>query len=95
MIDYTEFNALIFKMWNVYEQKNADYGDSFANSLRRFGRVAFVVRANDKMERLISLAHKENQVADESFDDTCFDLALYCIMYLLEKEGLIPDERVD
>ena len=84
MINVEDYNDLMEGLWNIYKAKNADYGDSFKNSLDEFGRIAFVVRASDKMERLKQLMRYEVQVKDESINDTVQDLALYCIMYLLE-----------
>lgn len=74
---------VIVELNDIYQAKNHDYGDSFAKSIKEFGRLAFVVRASDKTERLKSLVHGDALV-DESFEDTVKDLANYCIMYLME-----------
>ena len=67
----------------IYYAKNKDYGNSFDTTIDKFGDIAFVVRASDKMMRLEQLVNNDAVVKDESFDDTVKDLANYCIMYLM------------
>ena len=82
-----EFSQTIHKLYDIYIKKNADYGDSFSKAMAEFGAISFVVRASDKMERLKNLVNKDPVVTNESFNDTVEDLALYCIMYLMEVEN--------
>ena len=68
----------------TYEKKNADYGNSFENSLDKHGLIAGIIRMDDKMSRLISLNSKKEQlVLDESLRDTLMDLANYAIMSVM------------
>ena len=71
------------KLRAIYTKKNKDYGDSFVVSIQKFGPIAFVVRASDKMLRIEQLVDNNPEVKDESFEDTVLDLANYCIMYLM------------
>ena len=72
------------ELTETYEKKNADYGNSFENSLDKHGLIAGIVRMDDKMSRLISLNSKdEYQVMDESMRDTLMDLANYAIMCVM------------
>lgn len=72
------------ELTETYEKKNADYGNSFENSLDKHGLIAGIVRMDDKMSRLISLnSKKEQQVMDESLRDTLMDLANYAIMSVM------------
>lgn len=72
------------ELTETYEKKNADYGNSFENSLDKHGLIAGIVRMDDKMSRLISLNSKnEQQVMDESLRDTLMDLANYAIMSVM------------
>lgn len=83
------FNEITVKMAETYKAKNHDYGNSFSKSIDEFGLVAAVVRLNDKMERLKSLAKMgsdEIKVKDESIKDTLLDLANYAVMTLVELE---------
>ena len=70
----------------TYKAKNADYGDSFAK-VRKEYPDAICIRLMDKLERLKTLiGGSEQQVTDESIDDTLLDLANYCIMELVERK---------
>ena len=72
------------ELMKTYKKKNADYGNSFENSLDKHGLIAGIVRMDDKMSRLISLnSKKEQQVLDESLRDTLMDLANYAIMSVM------------
>ena len=78
----------------IYERKNADYGDSFAQSLDKHGLIAAIVRLDDKMNRVINLNKADEQlVNDESVRDTLIDLANYAIMSVmwLDKQKAIKD----
>ena len=70
---------------DIYKAKNKDYGDSFSDSFKEFGITSAVVRMNDKMNRIKSLAKSDDrQVKDESLRDTLVDLANYALMTVLE-----------
>lgn len=72
------------ELTETYEKKNANYGNSFGNSLDKHGLIAGIVRMDDKMSRLISLNSKNEQmVLDESLRDTLMDLANYAIMSVM------------
>lgn len=72
------------ELTETYKKKNADYGNSFENSLDKHGLIAGIVRMDDKMSRLISLNSKnKQQVLDESLRDTLMDLANYAIMSVM------------
>ena len=72
------------ELTETYKKKNADYGNSFGNSLDKHGLIAGIVRMDDKMSRLISLNSKNEQlVMDESMRDTLMDLANYAIMSVM------------
>ena len=71
----------------IYTKKNNDYGDSFA-LLRKEHPNAILYRLFDKYMRLKTLMQgNEQQVLDESIDDTLRDMANYCIMELMERVG--------
>jgi len=68
-------------------RKNRDYGASVWDSPAFAPGVdvgaSILVRLGDKVERLKTLAVAGGPcVASESFDDTLFDLAGYCLLYL-------------
>lgn len=74
----------------IYQQKNHDYGDSFADTYHKLGIISAVTRINDKVNRLTTLCTKpaaERQVLNESIEDTLLDAAGYCIMTVMELRG--------
>ena len=74
---------------SIYEKKNSDYGDSFGKSFIEYGMTMPCIRLEDKLLRLKSLTvnKKDQQVNDESIEDTLLDLANYAIMSLIEMRG--------
>lgn len=79
----SDFKSITSQMVDTYTRKNHDYGNSFEQSLDKFGLVASVVRMGDKMNRIESLMKKEAKVKDESIKDTLLDLANYAIMTVM------------
>ena len=70
------------ELTDIFEKKNADYGNSFEESLEKHGLIAAVVRMEDKMLRLSTLSKSgsEQLVKDESLIDTLKDLSNYTLM---------------
>ena len=84
-----QFKNICEKMLSTYEKKNHDYGDSFSQTVDKFGLIAAGVRMHDKLERFITISNRVAKVGDESMRDTLLDLANYAIMtlmYLDDKE---------
>ena len=79
-----EFKEVTEWMNNVYERKNADYGDSFSKTFEEFGLTSSAIRINDKTERFKKLIKQEAQVPDEMIKDTLLDLANYAVLTLVE-----------
>lgn len=77
------FDEVLCKMSDIYNKKNHDYGNSFDESLDKYGLIAAVVRMSDKLNRLHSLSKKEAKVVSESLADTALDLANYGAMLFL------------
>jgi hypothetical protein len=75
------FRSLAQSIGDLYARKNADYGDSFGASVRKYGLVAALTRISDKFNRLENLiCNGGGWVSDESLGDTLLDLASYAIM---------------
>ncbi len=83
---YEESHAQIKE---TFYRKNADYGNSFEESLDEFGLVAAVVRMDDKMRRIKNLTKREAMV-DEKIEDTLLDLANYAIMATAWMKKKVP-----
>ncbi len=81
----------------IFERKNSDYGNSFEESLEKHGIIAAIVRMEDKMGRLNSLAKKgyEQKVSDESLVDTLKDLSNYALMTAVWLEEEKPPSKND
>ena len=78
------FKQIANGLTELYERKNADYGNSFSKSFEEFGLTSPVIRLSDKVERLKTLSKKEAQVKDESIQDTVMDIAVYAMLTLME-----------
>lgn len=74
------------KMHQLYERKNADYGDSFAQLRHRYPNFVHM-RIFDKLNRLETITQPghELKVTDETVEDTLMDIANYAIMEIVER----------
>ena len=71
----------------LFEKKNQDYGDAFAN----YGPIGVLVRMGDKIQRLQSITkNKVALVKDEKIRDTLIDLHNYSAMAIM----LLDEEPV-
>lgn len=79
-----QFKNICEEMLTTFERKNHDYGDSFTQTVNKFGLIASGVRMHDKLERFVTLAQKDvSMKVDESMRDTLLDLANYAIMTVM------------
>lgn len=74
------------QLHDIYQAKNADYGNSFSEQYKEHGMVSSVIRLDDKMRRLKQLT-KNDALVNESIEDTLLDLANYAIMTVMELRG--------
>lgn len=82
--------TFIDKQKDIYYRKNADYGNAFGDSIHHYGPIAYFVRANDKIRRIVQLSKNGYQAkVSEQLDDTYCDLFNYTIMFLDEIEASI------
>ena len=81
------FIKYINKMKDLYIKKNHDYGDSVSKTFDEYGLVSFLVRMDDKMNRIKTLNKiQDTAVRGEKIEDTLLDLANYAILALTEIE---------
>lgn len=80
-----DLNPTAERMVSIYRTKNADYGNSFDQSLDEDGLLVAKIRIGDKVRRFLSLTKEgvEVQVKEESISDTLLDLANYCVMTIV------------
>ena len=73
----------------LFEKKNKDYGDSFAD----FGPVGVIIRMGDKINRLSSVTNNGvNLVKTESIRDTLIDLHNYSAMAIMLMDENIQEK---
>lgn len=74
------------KIHKLYEAKNSDYGDSVSNTYNKYGLVSFLVRLEDKLNRLYTLNKNGSdiKITDEKLEDTLLDLANYALIAIVE-----------
>lgn len=76
------------KLHNLYVTKNRDYGDSVHRTYERYGMTSYLVRIEDKINRVQSLTKEGIQrVNDEKLQDTLLDAANYLILAAIELEN--------
>ena len=78
------YEELLNKMTELYKIKNSDYGDSVSETYKKYGLTSFLVRMEDKLNRLKTLKDKKSMVIDEKIEDTLLDLANYAILAIIE-----------
>lgn len=78
------YEDIVYEMYEIFKKKNADYGSSVSDTYKDFGLVSFLVRMQDKMNRLKTLTKQQALVEDEKIEDTLIDLANYSVLALME-----------
>lgn len=78
--------VLCEKIHNTCVAKNKDYGNSATLTYNKYGMVSYLVRMEDKINRIKSLTVDKNQqqVKDESVLDTLLDLSNYCLLAAID-----------
>ena len=94
-------HALLAEIGELHDRKQQDYGrtgDPFANvrASEDFGVTGWIgtmIRANDKMRRVQSMALK-GSLQNESLEDSLMDLAVYSLIaIILYRESTAIDEE--
>jgi hypothetical protein len=76
----TQYKAVQNEAFDLFQKKNKDYGDSFAN----FGPIGVIVRMGDKINRLSNITNSSvSFVKTESIRDTLIDLHNYSAMAIM------------
>lgn len=77
---------IILGMHETFLTKKNDYGDNFEKVRTEFPN-AILIRLTDKLNRLKNLMNGvEQQVINESIDDTLTDICGYAVLELLERK---------
>ena len=99
------FEEITNAMFDLYKRKNADYGNSVAKTFDEYGLVSFLVRIEDKLNRVATLTKKSTteqledqyknmsyEIKDEKIEYTLLDLANYSIMALIELDRVKSEQ---
>lgn len=77
------FKTIVLEMADLFEKKNANYGNSFEKLYKELGPIAGLVPLHNKLDRATNLV-KGGRNDFESLEDTFKDLAVYSVMNLIE-----------
>ena len=83
----TTFEMVIAEMLDTYKKKNADYGNSFADTIHEFGYIPAVARINDKLKRVKNMVKGNEMNVNESMRDNLMDIANYCVLTIIELDN--------
>ena len=78
---------VIAEMLDTYKKKNADYGNSFAETIQEFGYIPAVARINDKLKRVKNMVKENEMNVNESMRDNLMDIAVYSVLTIIELDN--------
>lgn len=78
-----EFGKVLDEMFQLYQRKNHDYGNSFSTIYKKIGMPYALGHILEKTERLATL-HESGNMVNESFRDSLIDLANYAVLTIIE-----------
>lgn len=89
------FKQITEEMQELCKRKNSDYGSSVNDTYKKYGMVSYLVRMEDKINRIRNLVLNGNQkVEDERIRDTLMDLANYSILAIIDMENENENTRI-
>jgi len=84
----SKFEKVLSEMLDTYKKKNADYGNSFSETIQEFGYIPAVARINDKVKRMKNIVKGQKMnIENESLRDTLLDTANYCVLTIVELDN--------
>ncbi len=87
MTNVEKHRVLLEEIAEVYKDKNHKYGDSFANTVRKYGFISSLTRMGDKFARIENIIlGKAEEDEEERLVDSLKDLANYCLMTVMVLE---------
>ena len=83
--DNSRFGKILSEMFDTYKKKNADYRNSFSETIQEFGYIPAVARINDKVKRMKNIVKGQKMnIESESLRDALLDTANYCVLTIVE-----------
>lgn len=79
-----DYLSVVYELYELYKDKNKDYGNSFSILYSKYGILSVIIRLWDKILRLENIYKSDAQVKNETIEDTLRDIANYAIMTLAE-----------
>lgn len=84
----SKFGKVLSEMFDTYKKKNADYGNSFSETIQEFGYIPAVARINDKLKRVKNMVKgNEMNIKNESLRDNLMDIAVYSVLTIIELDN--------
>lgn len=84
----TTFKTVTDEMLDTYIKKNADYGNSFTETIQEFGFIPAIARINDKVKRMKNIVKGQKMnIENESLRDALLDTSVYCILTIMELDN--------
>lgn len=77
-----KFTEILEPVAELLEQKNHDYGRSYDQLREEYGETSFLIRLDDKINRLKTLVKHPAKVTTEAIEDTIRDIIGYCTLEL-------------
>ncbi|MGL5718803.1 MAG: nucleotide modification associated domain-containing protein [Paraclostridium sp.] len=79
------FEDITAEMFELYQVKNKNYGNSFSEQFKDYGMTSVCIRLDDKIRRLKSLNKQGTEgTNEESIRDTLIDTAVYSVLAIIE-----------
>lgn len=85
--DNSRFGKILAEMFDTYKKKNADYGNSFSETIQEFGYIPAVARINDKVKRMKNIVKGNEMNVNESMRDNLMDIAVYSVLTIIELDN--------
>ena len=80
-----KFKEILDEMYSLTMSKHSDYGDDVVFSMGMKMRFADIFRKYERLKAII-WDEKSIKVSDETLRDTFIDLAVYCIIAIMQME---------
>lgn len=79
---------LLSELHETYKDKNHKYGDSFTETINKYGLISSLTRMHDKFSRIENIIlNQAEDDEEERLSDSLKDLANYCLMTVMVLEN--------
>lgn len=82
---HSQFRQILEYMFKTYKEKNAIYGDSYIEGVKRYGKTSALQILFQKFSRIENIIMKDIN-AEEGLGDSILDMANYLIMTYMALE---------